>query len=359
MLWTLAGGLPALAGAQGGALIQGVVDVEGWKTDTMSTVLERNGGDPGGLYRLRLWTAVEPLRALFFFANAVAEGGHGRRFDGPGTTVTLEQGGVRYARHRALVFDAGRMVHPLGVFGARVLSTRNPLIGIPDGYIPVYPVGAMVSGARGKIDYRLAGITLPPTHRGYVPRPDPLIRPLIGIGVTPMTGLRVGASATDGAYLNGELSSSQLNDRGWQSYRQRVLAGDLQYGFGHFDLRAEFVVAKFEVPRRGWIDGQAGYGEVRATLTPRVFVAARTEFNRYPFIRPLSETEWVSRHTELRAVETGLGYRFGANTLMKVTFSADDWVVTPENAGFIRPGGKALAVQFSREFDLTEFVRDR
>jgi hypothetical protein len=51
-------------------------------------------------------------------------------------------------------------------------------------------------------------------------------------------------------------------------------------------------------------------------------------------------------------VEIGGGYRFGANTVLKLTASADDWVVTPENAGFVRPGGKAIAVQFSREFDL-------
>ena len=30
---------------------------------------------------------------------------------------------------------------PIGAFGPRLLSTRNPLIGIPDAYIPVYPLG--------------------------------------------------------------------------------------------------------------------------------------------------------------------------------------------------------------------------
>lgn len=339
------------ARAQGGFLLQGLLDAEGWKTDTLSTMLRRNGGDPAGLYRLRLWSAAEPVRGVFLFAHGVAEGGSARQFDGPGTGVALEQAGLRLARHRALVIDAGKMVHPLGAFGARVLSTRNPLIGIPDGYIPVYPLGAMVSGVRGKVDYRAAAITLPPTHRDYVPRPDASLRPLVGVGVTPIVGLRIGASATDGPYLNDELTASQLDGRDWHSYRQRVLATDVQYGFGHFDLRTEFVVATFEVPRSGWIDGQAGYAEARATLTPQVFVAARGEFNRYPFVRPISPTAWIARQTELRAVEVGVGYRFGANTTMKATVSADDWVVTPENAGFVRPGGKALALQLSREFD--------
>ncbi len=342
------------AHAQGGVLLQGVLDVEGWKTDTMSTMLARNGGDPAALYRLRLWSAVEPMRGFFIFANGLAEGGNAKRFDAPGTTVMLEQGGLRLARHRALVIDVGRMLNPVGGFGARLLSTRNPLIGIPDAYLPVYPIGAKVSGERGKVDYRAAVVSLPPTHRDYVPDPDPAPRPVLGFGVTPIVGFRVGFSATDGPYLNKDLSASQLNDKAWDSYRQRVIGTDVQYGFAHVDLRSEFAISEFEVPRTGRIDGPSGYLEARATLTPRVFVAARGEFNRYPFILPVSPTFWVSRRTELRAFEAGVGFRFDANTLMKASFSADHWIVTPENAAFVKPGGKALAVQVSRAFDIAE-----
>jgi hypothetical protein len=340
------------ARAQGGVLLQGVFDVEGWKTDTMSTLLMRNGGDPAGLYRLHLWGAVEPTRGLFVFANAKAEGGNARRFDGPGTTVQLQQGGVRYARHRAAVIDVGRMAHPIGGFGTRELSTRNPLIGIPDGYPPVYPLGAMLSGEKGRFDYRGGAITLPPTHRDYVPYAEAAIRPVAGVGVTLKQGLRVGVSATDGSYLNDELTSSQLNGRGWRTYRQRVLASDAQYGFAHVDFKADYAVANFEVPYSGWIAGQAGYAEARATVTPRVFVAVRGEFNRYPFISPATPTSWTARPTELRAVEAGGGFRFGANTILKASVSADHWVVTPDNYAFVRPGGRAVALQLSRAFDV-------
>ena len=347
------------ARAQSPVLLQGVLDLEGWKTDTMSTVLRRNGGDPAGLYRLRLWTAVEPARGLFFFATGEAEGGNARRFDGPGTSVELDQGGVRYARHRAAVIDVGKMIHPIGGFGGRELSTRNPLIGIPDGYVPVYPLGATLTGERKKLDYRAGVITLPPTHRGYVPRSEAALRPIVGAGLTLRPGLRVGVSATDGPYLNGELTSTQLNGRDWKSYRQRVLASDAQYGFAHVDLRAEYVVANFDVPYHGWIDGQAGYGEARATITPRLFAAVRGEFNRYPFIRPATATTWTARRIELRGVEGGGGFRFGANTILKATVSADHWVVTPANSGFIRQGGKAVAVQLSRAFDVMDWLPNR
>jgi hypothetical protein len=349
--------MPVAVQAQGGILLQGVLDVEGWKTDTSSNMLSRNGGDPAGLYRLRLWSAIEPARGVFLFANGIAEGGNARRYDGPGTTVALEQGGVRYARHRALVIDAGKMIHPLGAFGSRLLSTRNPLIGIPDAYLPVYPLGVMVSGVRGKLDYRAAVVSLPPTHRDYVPEPGPAPRPVLGFGVTPIVGLRIAFSATSGPYLSEDYI---LWD--WRSQHQRVIATDVQFGYRHMDLRAEFAITDFEVPTRGRIDGPAGYLEGRATLTPRVFVAARGELNRYPFIRtgPGSQTPtWVARRTEFVAFEAGFGFRFDATTLLKVTGSVDDWFVTAENASFVRPGGKAIAVQLSREFDLIELATRR
>ena len=63
--------------AQGGILVQGIADLEGWSTDTMSTLLRRNRGSPGALARLLLWSAAEPLPRLVFYAQADLEA---RRF---------------------------------------------------------------------------------------------------------------------------------------------------------------------------------------------------------------------------------------------------------------------------------------
>ena len=113
----LAGG----ARAQGGWLMQGTLDLEGWKTDTTSTLLARNGGDPAGLYRLRAWTAVEPWRALFLFANVEVEGGNAAQSGSSRVYADLEQWGVRWARHPSLVVEGGRMIHPVGAIGGRVV----------------------------------------------------------------------------------------------------------------------------------------------------------------------------------------------------------------------------------------------
>lgn len=348
--------LASAARAQGGWLMQGTLDLEGWKTDTTSSMLARNGGDPAGLCRLRAWTAVEPWRALFLFANAEVEGGSARAYDGQGASVDLEQWGARYARHPSLVVEAGKMIHPVGAFGGRIISTRNPLIGVPDGYSPVYPVGVKVGGERGKVDYRVAAVTLPLTHRNYVPDPDPAVRPVAGIGITPIVGLRLGASATAGPYLNGDLSAADLDGKSWRAYHQQILGAEGQYGFGHFDLRGEFAWARFDVPRNGWISGKTGYAEARATLTPRTFVAARAELNHYPFIRPTASGAWISRETRFRDYEVGGGFRVNASTTLKASLRWDDWDVTPQNYAFVRPGGKAFAIQLSRAFDVADWL---
>src|SRR3954470_11369763 len=100
--------LPSTALAQRGVLLQGLLDLEGWKTDTMSTLLRRNHGNAGEVYRLRMWSAIEPLRGVFAFANVEATVGNAQPFDESDLYVEMEQWGLRLARHRALVLNAGR-----------------------------------------------------------------------------------------------------------------------------------------------------------------------------------------------------------------------------------------------------------
>jgi len=344
------------ASAQGGVLLQGLIDLEGWSTDSSSNLLTRNFGRPGSVVRGQLWSAIEPVRGLFVFGLGEVETGTAREFTKRYTSVELAQAGVRWARHRAVVVNAGRMFHPIGVFGPRTFSTRNPLIGTPDGYSPVYPVGLMASGEVGIFDYRAGAVTLPLTHEGYEPRPGAWPRPVAGFGVTPVTGFRIGGSASVGPYLNDEFSARQLAGRSWQSYYQSVIAGDVEFGVAHLDLRAEAATSKYEVPTAGSISGRTGYVEGRYTLTPRVFVAARGEVNDYPFVRATSDSTWVGRRTDFRNWEAGVGYRATASTLIKTTLRGDKWTVPPGGGGFIRPGGRAVAMQLSQSFDVIDWV---
>ena len=350
----LTAALAVPASAQSRYMLRGLVDAEAWATDTNSILLARNNGQPTALGRLQLWGAVEPLRRVvlygLFETEASLDSGHDYEAD-------LEQAGIRFAPSRKVVVDAGRIAAPLGGFAARRFSSRNPLIGAPDGYPVTYPLGAMLSGAIRALDYRVAVVSLPVVHENYTPEPSDRWRPALALGITPVVGLRFGAGYTWGPYLNDSLTPAQLAARPWDSYDQRLLTADAAVSVGYLELFAEAGASSYDVPGRPEpIEGLTYFVEAKYTVTPRIFFASRFERNDYPFIRPVGPTAWVARRTDFHNEEVGIGYRVGATTLLKASYRQDRWKVNGDNAAFIRPGGRAFAVQLSREMDLAEWI---
>ena len=337
--------------AQASVLLQGIADGEFWSTDTMSTFLRRNSGNPGVMGRLQLWGAVEPARGLVFYANGIAERGPAC----PSPEVELEQGGARYTVSRQLVVDAGKITSLVGEFANRRFSTRNPLIGEPDAYPVQYPTGVQVSGAAKVFDYALAAVDLPVWHEGYTPHPTRAWRPVARAGVTPFIGVRLGASYTEGPYLNDGFSATVLAQKSWKDYAQRVAAVDFALSAGFFELNSEVGWSTFEVPQRDDVEGLAYYVEGKYTFTPRLFAATRLERNDYPFIDNFGGF-WVARKTDFHNEEYGIGYRLSASTLVKASYRRDTWQVTASNDPFVNPGGRAFAFQLSQAFDVMDWV---
>ena len=340
------------AKAQGAILVQGIADAEIWKTDSGSILLTRNGGRPSFLGRVQLWGAAELGRRVVVYAAGTAETGNARAESG--ADWYTDMAGVRYTQSSALVIDVGKMPHLIGTFAPRRYSSRNPLIGIPDGYPVQYPLGVQASGALGRFDYRGGVVSLPIYHEGYTPEPTPALRPAFGAGVTPAVGVRIGVSATWGPYLNRDLAPTLLAGRSWRAYSERIFAADAQLSRGYLELHGELARSSYEVP-----EGTAGirtvrgltyYGEAKYTLTPRVFVAGRFERNDYPYIQPMSDVAWIANPTNMYDGEAGAGYRLTSRTLLKASVRADRWDVPPEMRSFLG-NGTALALQLSQTFD--------
>jgi hypothetical protein len=131
----------------------------------------------------------------------------------------------------------------------------------------------------------------------------------------------------------------------------------MRYGFSRYDIRAEYAWSDYEVPNSGRVGGHSAYVEGRATLTPRLFAAIRGSENHYPFIAPTGGSNWIAQRTDFRDVEAGLGFWVTASTLVKASYRADDWAVNAANAGFVKPGGRALAFQLSQSFDLVDLAQ--
>jgi hypothetical protein len=341
--------------AQGGFLLQGIADGEAWGTSGTSNLLTRNAGRPAGLGRLELWGAYEPFTGLVFYAEGNAEGGPARVERG--TSIYANQLGVRYATTPAFVVDIGKMTPVIGTFAPRHFSTRNPLIGMPDGYTLQYPVGAKVSGHAGMFDYRVAMVSLPTTHVGYEPEPTPRLRPAIGGGITPIIGLRLGGSFTVGPYLNKDDAPSVPAGTTWSDYHQRVAAFDASYSRGYLETHIEAARGTYDVPLRGSITGLTYYGELKYTFTPRFFLAARAERNDYPFIRAATVlgASYAARLTDFVDGEFGGGYRVSTTTLVKASVRGDRWWVKP-GGGFRGQGGYAFALQISQAFDVMNLI---
>jgi hypothetical protein len=342
----------AAAFAQSAVLLQGIADGELWSTDTTSTFLRRNGGNPGAMGRLQLWGAFEPARGLVVYAYGLGE--RGPACNTP--EVELEQAGLRYTASSHLVLDAGKITSLIGEFANRRFSTRNPLIGEPDAYPVQYPIGGQATGIAGAFDYAVAVVDLPFYHEGYTPPPTRAFRPAARLGVTPLIGVRLGASYTEGPYLNDRFSAAQLAGKSWRSYSQRVAAMDLAASAGFLELKGEVGWSRYEVPQHADpVKGLAYYGEAKYTFTPRLFVATRLERNDYPFIDAFGPF-WAGNKTDFHDEEYGVGYRLAASTLVKVSYRRDLWHITGNNAAFVGPGGDAFAMQLSQSFDVMDWL---
>ena len=352
----LLAGAAARASAQGGYLVQGVADAELWKTDSASSLLARNGGRPAALGRLTVWGAVEPLRNLILFADLYGEAGPARHE--PGSEVYVNQLGVRYTPSDAFTIEAGKVRHVVGLFATRRLSVRNPLIGAPDGYSEVYPVGVVASGTVGRVDYRAGMLSLPLTREDYVPESGADYRPALGLGFTPVMGVRLGVTASAGSYLNPEIPSASLAGREWCDYDQRIVAAELQLSHGYFEGNAEAARSSYDVPGTEPVDGWSGYVEGKLTLSPRVYLAARVQRNDYPYIAERGDGGWIAVRSAFTEAEIAGGYRFGPSTLGKLALRRDRWTPSP-NPGAPQANGYALVTQLSQAFDVVELLRRR
>jgi len=179
----------------------------------------------------------------------------------------------------------------------------------------------------------------------------------MGAGLTPMTGVRVGGSFTHGPYLNRSLEAQTLHGGEWCDFAQTVAAVDAQFSRGYFEARGELAYAWYDVPGiAGRAFGVTHYTELRYTLTPRLFVAARAEQNRYPYIQPGAQGAWTTGRPTVTDAEAGVGYRVGVRTLVKASFRRDWWTSERAARPFL-PDGYAWAVQLSQGIDLLSPLR--
>jgi hypothetical protein len=215
--------------------------------------------------------------------------------------------------------DLGYILSPIGIGMLDMRPDTNPAImthlsykvpmpafdaGVPST-LPIgssYPLGGQVTASTNFWDARAAVVTAPP-NRGFVlssDTPNPSARPMlvVGGGITPKAGLRVGAGYATGEYAK----ASEITRAPFVGRHMNMLSLEGEYAFGYTRLNGEMTHTRLEtasghaVARQWFMQGVQAIG-------PRWFVAGRHEGATAP-IR-LSG----GPHPTLRVNEATVGYR--------------------------------------------------
>jgi hypothetical protein len=216
--------------------------------------------------------------------------------------------------------DAGIISSPLGLATLELKADRNPTIGAPFYYfVPLpsfdgqfdhvtlmsggYPLGAIVSASGARWDVR-GGVTdsSPARQRNVfgADRAPAASQIVVGGGVTPTTGLRVGAAFARGQYRSPAVSQTGLATHG---ARATVFTVEGEYAIGYTRISGEWIVDRFETTIAPAV--ARGFNlEAVQTLTPRWFAAGRTVHATSPVLKGYG----LGRHAATSA-EATLGYR--------------------------------------------------
>ena len=180
------------------------------------------------------------------------------------------------------------------------LEARGPRVNLLTG---MYPLGAQATVSALHWDARVAVTDTSPLRLRRVfaspPRPNPprFANVVVGAGVTPFVGFRVGASLTRGGWMRAGESPTTTEDRD-----ATIATIESELSFRHTSLAGEWVHDTLETSlgnraTSGW------YVQGAQALSPRWFVAARVE--RINTMLPLA----VAVQQHFNASEQTIGFR--------------------------------------------------
>ena len=247
------------------------------------------------------------------------------RYERPGTV------GVRV--------DGGLIASPVGLANMTLrphliptisqpssLFTPLPATGVPGPRAtligPLYPFGGQVTVSQLTWDARVAVIDTSPARprRIFSPaNPPRFTNVVVGGGVTPVVGLRVGASVTRGGWQQAGETPLVTEDRD-----ATIVTVEAEFAFRYTKLSGEWVRDTLETATgdrvySGWfVQGQQ-------TVTPRWFLAGRVERMAGPLVLPDAVIQ-----QRFYGVEETVGYRLTP----EITFRAGHRA----RRGFGRPG---------------------
>ena len=270
----------------------------------------------------------------------------------PGGTVPpwdkeLYQGGIRYERRGPIAtrLDAGYILSPigLGIYDVRPglnptivphlsylqpMPVFNPTVPRVSAVAATYPLGAQLSVSGGRWDARAAVVNSAPTRLyalGAVTNPRQTPVAVAGAGVTPTTGLRLGASVAHGLYA----TPAEITVPASPGRTMTMSGVEGEWAFGGTKISGEWLRTAFET---GAVSPSVAYEwfvQGQHTLTPRWFVAARREGTSAP---PLVNGIVTGSRTDFQVFEATAGFRVNRDVTLRSSYftrrfyGTTDWV---------------------------------
>jgi hypothetical protein len=256
---------------------------------------------------------------------------------------------------------AGKIAWPIGAYAPRTYSNKNPLIGaplmyqyhsslvwyavpanadvllgaaesgqtevsgVPPGHgMPViddsyWDAGATIVGSARPFEFAL-GTTLGTPGWGNTAEDENAGTTVLGrIGVAPLAGVRLGMSGAYGPYLIQALAPALPPGASISDYHQELGVADAEFMIGNLELRGEGARNWWQSPFVGALGVTTGYGELKYALSWGGFVAGRWDAMRFSKVENSSGDRIPWDHDVTR-IETGAGYRFDRNTVVKLVY---------------------------------------
>ncbi len=327
-----------------------------------------NSGQPQGLIFSEEHDLLNPRASFFidaqfgsdiyFFTQARVDRGFDPS-DDP-AQARLDEYAVRWTPWEDSRFNLqlGRFATVVGNFTERHLSWENPFINAPLVYEnltaiydaeapanaeefgkgltdpkydynpiiwgPSYATGVAVSGKLGKWDYaaEIKNASLSSRPESWDASDMGLDHPTLSarIGYRPDLAWKLGISASQGAYFTGQAAPELPTGTGLDDFKERVIAQDLSFAWGHWQLWAELYEARFEVPHVGDADVLGWYVEAKYKFIPRLFAALRLNQMLFDDISKGTGPQQPWGHDTLR-LDAAMTWRFTPHSQVKVQYS--------------------------------------
>jgi hypothetical protein len=237
---------------------------------------------------------------------------------GYGVKTDILQGYLSYSQfwhNGSLVVRLGQLSTAFGSFLLHYDDADNPLIDMPLSYgyyeagvTSLGLAGAQADGTLGKADFRAQFVNSSPANRRSLFDHDQYGNWAGGAGYTLRQGLRVGASAYRGPYLDRHSQFYFPGEAPPRDLPGTALGLDAQWGWRHLNVSAEWQHFEFDYHKIPTYSRHTGYLEARQVLNPRWYVAARIAYVRASAGPPRQVYEAVAGFRPDRHQIVKLGY---------------------------------------------------